>query len=295
MFKGSIVALVTPFDNGAVDESAFRRLIRYHLDGGTDGILVSGCTGEAANLTIDEVLDMIRWAREEMTGCDRNVTLLAGTGTNSTRTTLERTEAVESSGVDGVLLITPYYNKPTPAGQIAHYAAVARNTRLPVILYNVPGRTGANMLPETVAELGRISNIVALKEAGGNIDQVSQLRLLSDIIILSGDDTLTLPMLSVGAQGVISVTANIDPRRMAGMCREWAAGNYTAAETYHRELFLLSKAMFVESNPMPVKAALAMMGLIRNEFRLPLVPVKPESEPTIREALITAGLLENKL
>jgi len=292
MFEGSIVALVTPFKNNQLDEEAFRKLIQFHIGHGTDGVLVSGCTGEAANVSMDELEKMIQWAQEEIASGSRNLYLLAGTGSNSTSLTIERTVLAESKGVDAVLLITPYYNKPTPAGQIAHYEKIAANTRTPIILYNVPGRTGLNMLPQTVALLGQVENIVAIKEASGNLDQVSKLKTLSDITVLSGDDTLTLPMLSIGAKGVISVTANIDPTRVANMCASWAAGNYDAAFKTHLELFDLSKSMFTETNPMPVKAALALMGLITEELRLPLTPVKPESKEIIRQSLIQAELLK---
>ncbi|MBN1357062.1 4-hydroxy-tetrahydrodipicolinate synthase [bacterium] len=291
MFEGSIVALVTPFRHGRLDEQAVRGLIQYHIRNGTNGILVAGCTGEAANLSPDELRMLISLAQEETSRSDRKIWILAGTGSNSTAVTLERTKIASEMLVDGVLLITPYYNKPTPAGQIEHYRKVADSTPLPVILYNVPGRTGVNMLPETIAELSRIDNIVAIKEAGGDVDQVSRIRLLSGITVLSGDDTLTLPMMAVGASGVVSVTANIDPAGISGMCAAWKNGDIETARQLHLKLFPLSKAMFIETNPMPVKAALEMMNLIVGELRLPLVPVKPESRETIRKALVAAGLM----
>jgi 4-hydroxy-tetrahydrodipicolinate synthase len=291
MFEGSIVALVTPFRDGRLDEAAFRRLIQYHISNSTDGILISGCTGEAANVSIQELKQLILWAKDELSRADRKIILLAGTGSNSTSLTVERTLVASEMGIDGALLITPYYNKPTPAGQIRHYQKVSECTDTPIVLYNVPGRTGVNMLPQTIAELGLLDNIVAVKEAGGNLDQVSALRTMSDITILSGDDTLTLPMLAVGARGVISVTANIDPSRVSRMCAAWKAGDYGTALKLHLELFHLSKSLFIETNPMPVKAALDMMGLITGELRLPLIPVKPDSLEPIRQALVSAGLL----
>jgi 4-hydroxy-tetrahydrodipicolinate synthase len=293
MFSGSIVALVTPFRNGELDETAFRKLIRFQIRNGTDGIVVGGCTGESANLSIDELTRLVRWAQEEIQRQDRKVVLLAGTGTNTTSGTIDRTAHAAGLGVDGVLLITPYYNKPSPEGLIAHYTRIAESVDIPIILYNVPGRTGVNMLPETITRLAEIKTIVAVKEASGNIDQVSALRTMSDITILSGDDTLTLPMLAAGARGVISVTANIDPRRVSEMCRTWFAGNPEAALKIHLDLFHLSKVLFVETNPMPVKAALELMEMISGELRLPLVSVKPQSREMIRNVLVQNGLLKD--
>ena len=292
MFTGSIVALVTPFKDGFIDEVAFRKLLQFHIANGTDGILIAGCTGEAATITLEELVWMVDIAHEVINSANRRVQLLAGTGTNSTRTSIERTIAVDSK-VDGLLLITPYYNKPTPAGQIVHFSEIAKHTHKPVLLYNVPGRTGTKMMPETIAVLGKVPNIVAVKEASGDLDAVSQLKIISDISVLSGDDTLTLPMMAVGATGVISVTANIDPVRVKGMCAAWMDGNWKKALQFHSELFPLSKAMFVETNPGPVKTALSLMGMIHEEFRLPLVPVKTESKDKVREALIHAKILKD--
>ncbi len=294
MFQGSIVAMATPFKNGEIDAHSVKRLVAFHAEKGTDAILVAGCTGEAATLSISEMATLIRLAKEEIARCGRLIPLIAGTGTNSTASTIERTRIAADLGVDAVLLITPYYNKPTPAGQIAHFTAVADAVSVPAILYNVPSRTGTNMLPETVAELARHPGIVALKEAGGNLDQVTRLHMISDITILSGDDSLTLPMLSIGAKGVISVTANIDPARVSGMCAAWRRGDWAHARQLHVEMFDLTRALFVETNPMPVKAALEMMGLISGELRLPLVPVKQESRAKIRDAMINAGLIGNR-
>ena len=290
MFEGSTVALVTPFKNGKIDEAAFHKLIQFHLENNTDGILVSGCTGEAATISISELEKLILWARCDIDHSDRNVFLLAGTGTNYTQTSIERT-AVASCGADGVLIITPYYNKPTPEGQIAHFTAVAESTKLPVILYNVPSRTGTNIQPETIQELSRVPNIVAVKEAGGSLDQVSRIRCNSDITILSGDDTLTLPMLSVGAQGVISVTANIAPADVAAMCQAWKNGDSDTAAALHLKLFTLSKSCFIETNPIPVKTALNLMKMIENEFRLPLVPAKNSTRTAIERELKQFGIL----
>ncbi|MBN1880421.1 4-hydroxy-tetrahydrodipicolinate synthase [bacterium] len=295
MFEGSITAIVTPFRYGELDETAFRRLVRHQLNNGTNGILVAGCTGEAATLTGEEVKKLIIWADEEIRHHPKHAFLIAGTGTNSTRQTIEKTLAAQALGVDGVLLITPYYNKPTQEGLYAHYREVAQKCDVPIILYNVPGRTGVRLMPDTVARLSELDNIVAIKDAGGDLDAVSQLLVKTNqITVLSGDDTLTLPMMALGAQGVISTTSNVDPDRMSRLCEFWHARKLEDARRVHMELFPLCKAMFIETNPMPVKAALSMMGLIENELRLPLVPVKPESIPIIERALREAGLLERR-
>ncbi|MBN1295986.1 4-hydroxy-tetrahydrodipicolinate synthase [bacterium] len=295
MFEGLTTALVTPFKYGELDEAGFRRLVRHQLNSGTDGILVAGCTGEAATLSWDEIQRLIIWADEEIRHHSRHAFLLAGTGLNSTEETIERTQAAQALGVDGVLLITPYYNKPSQEGLFAHYSEIASKTDVPLVLYNVPGRTGVNMLPKTVAKLAELDAVVAIKEAGGNLDQVSELMTLTGkITVLSGDDSLTLPMLAIGAHGVISTTSNVDPVRMARLLACWRNTRLDEARLVHGELYPLIKAMFVESNPMPVKAALSLMGMIENELRLPLTTVQVESFPTIERALRNAGLLENR-
>lgn len=294
MFEGSTTAMVTPFKYGELDEAGFRRLVRHQLNNGTNGILVAGCTGEAATLSWDEIQRLIIWADEEIRHHTRHAFLLAGTGLNSTAATIQRTQAAQALGVDGVLLITPYYNKPSQEGLLAHYREVAEKTDVPIVLYNVPGRTGVNMLPETVAELAELDAVVALKEAGGNLDQVSKLMTLTrKITVLSGDDSLTLPMLALGGSGVISTTSNVDPVRVSTLCNAWQSGKIDEARLAHSELFPLIKTMFIETNPMPAKAALSLMGLIENELRLPLTTVRMESMPVIERALRNAGLMEN--
>ena len=274
MFKGSMVALVTPFtDDFGVDFDAYGRLIDFHLEKGTDGIVPCGCTGEAATLSHDEQEACIRFTVERVAG---RVPVVAGTGSNSTREALILTRYAKEVGANGALLITPYYNKPTPAGQLAHYKSIAEEVGIPIVLYNVPGRTGTKMLPETIAELGLADNIVAVKEACGSVDQVSQIRVLSDITVLSGDDSLTLPMMAVGATGVISVAANIVPEKMAKLCALFDQGDLAGAQAIHYELTPLFKGLFFETNPMPVKAALAKMGMIKNNLRLPLTPMRTE-------------------
>lgn len=274
MFRGSIVALVTPFKRTfEVDFEAYGRLVDFHLEKDTDGIVPCGCTGEAATLAHNEQEACIRFVVERVAG---RVPVIAGTGSNSTREALSLTRFAKEVGATAVLLITPYYNKPTPEGQIAHYRTIAEQVDIPIVLYNVPSRTGTNMLPETVAELAKLENIVAIKEAGGSVDQVSQIRALSPITVLSGDDSLTLPMMSVGATGVISVAANVVPDRMAALCRAFHEGNLDEARRIHYELLPLFKGLFLQTNPMPVKAALARMGLIENHLRLPLTPMRED-------------------
>ena len=274
MFGGSIVALVTPFKNTfEVDFDAYGRLVDWHIEQGTNAIVPCGCTGEAATLTHEGQRQCMRFVVERVAG---RVPVIAGAGSNSTQEALSLTTYAAEVGADAVLLITPYYNKPTPAGQIAHYRTIAEAVEIPIVLYNVPSRTGTNMLPETVAELSAIPNVVAVKEAAGSVDQVSHIIHLCDITVLSGDDGLTLPMMAVGAAGVISVAANVVPSKMAAMCAQFAAGDLNAARKIHYELLPLFKGLFIETNPMPVKAALARMGLIENVLRLPLTPMLPE-------------------
>lgn len=274
MFGGSIVALVTPFKNTfEVDFDAYGRLVDWHIEQGTNAIVPCGCTGEAATLTHEGQRQCMRFVVERVAG---RVPVIAGAGSNSTQEALSLTKYAAEVGADAALLITPYYNKPTPAGQIAHYRTIAEAVEIPIVLYNVPSRTGINMLPETVAELSAIPNVVAVKEAAGSVDQVSHIIHLCDITVLSGDDGLTLPMMAVGAAGVISVAANVVPAKVAAMCAQFAAGDLDAARKIHYELLPLFKGLFIETNPMPVKAALARMGLIENVLRLPLTPMLPE-------------------
>jgi len=271
MFKGSYVALVTPFDGSfEVDYEALGRLVDFHLDRGTNGIVPCGCTGEAATLSHQEQMAIIRFVTERVAG---RVPVVAGTGSNNTKEAIGLTRFAKEAGCDGALLITPYYNKPTPAGQVAHYTAVAEAVDIPIMLYNVPGRTGTKMAPETIADLSRVPNIVSIKEACGSVDQVSQILSLCDISVVSGDDSLTLPMMAVGADGVVSVAANVAPAKVAALCAAAAAGNYSEARRIHYELLPLCHGLFVETNPMPVKALLSRMGLIQNVLRLPLVPL----------------------
>jgi len=268
--KGSIVALVTPFKDGKIDEESFRNLIRWHLKEGTHGILVSGTTGESATLSKEEKKRLFEIALEEAKG---KVPLIAGTGTNDTKKTLELTKMAEELGMDACLLVTPYYNKPTQKGLYEHYKFIANQVKIPIILYNVPGRTGVNLLPETTAKLSEIENIVAIKEACGDLKQVTELKLRckADFVILSGDDFTAYPTIALGGKGVISVAANVMPKEMAELMEAALNGNYEQALKLHLYLYPLFKVLFIETNPVPAKEALYLMGMINSpEVRLPL-------------------------
>lgn len=288
MFKGSMVALATPFKNGTVDEATLPKLVEFQIGKGTDAICPCGCTGEAATLTHDEQVRVIDIVIEAVAG---RAKVIAGTGSNSTAEAIELTRRAKQAGADGALMITPYYNKPTQRGLIMHYTEAAR-IGLPIMLYNVPSRTGVNMLPETVAELSKVENIAAIKEAGGSVDQVSAILNLCDINVLSGDDSLTLPMLAVGAKGVVSVAANVAPAEVGAMIDDFNECNMEEAQRIHYELLPLFKALFCETNPIPVKRALSMMGLMENELRPPLMPLSAENEPMLKAVLEELGLLE---
>jgi 4-hydroxy-tetrahydrodipicolinate synthase len=270
MFEGLSVALITPFRDGKLDLPAFEAMVDRLLDGGVQGLVPAGCTGEAAALESAEREALVKTCvRRKRPGSF----VLAGTGTNVTRTTIDLTRRAEEWGADGALVITPYYNKPTQSGLLRHYEEVARATRLPLMLYNVPGRTGVRLEPETIRRLSEIPNIVAVKEACGSLDQVSELCASGTITVLSGDDSLTLPMLSVGAAGVVSVLGNLHPRPLAAMLEAQARGEPSRAARLHLGLFPLMKGLFLETNPGPVKHLLARRGWIAEDLRLPLVPV----------------------
>jgi 4-hydroxy-tetrahydrodipicolinate synthase len=284
MFEGSIVAIVTPMKGGEVDEASLKRLLKHHRQAGTQGIVPAGCTGEAATLTFDERMRVLEICLEEM---GDETPVIAGTGSNSTRETIRLTSAARRAGAHGALIIPPYYNKPTPAGQYEHYRAVAEEVDVPIVLYNVPGRTGTNMLPETVARLAEFPNIVAIKEAAGSVDRVSAILELADITVLSGDDHLTLPMMAVGAEGVVSVTANVLPATVREMVASYP-DDPARALGLHRALRPVSNGLFVETNPGPVKHALAELGLIDSaELRPPLVEVTESTKQAMRPIIET--------
>lgn len=288
MFKGSYVAIVTPFKDGKFDEKRFKELIEFQIDNGTDGIVPCGCTGEAATLSHEEQKAIIKFTLEVV---DKRVSVVAGTGSNATDEALELTKYAKKAGCQGALLITPYYNKPTPEGQYRHYAKIAKEVSIPIMLYNVPSRTGISILPETVARLSQIDNIVAIKEASGSLDQVSQILNLCDITVLSGDDSLTLPMMSVGAKGVVSVVANVIPKEVHELTAAALKGNYEAARKIHLKILNICKAMFIETNPIPVKTALKLMGKITGELRLPLCEISKDNADKLKKTLEAYKLL----
>ena len=289
MFKGSFPALVTPFkSNFEIDFDAYGRLIDFHLENGTNGLVPCGCTGEAATLTHQEQKECIKFVMERVAG---RIPVIAGTGSNNTKESIDLTLFAKEMQCDGALLITPYYNKPTPAGQLAHYTAVARAAEIPIMLYNVPGRTGTRMSPETIAEASKVENIVAIKEACGSVDQVSQIISCCDITVVSGDDSLTMPMIAVGATGVVSVAANVVPKQVSELCAAANAGDFARAREIHYQLLPIFGALFVETNPIPVKAALAAMGLIENVLRLPMLPLTDGAWGELKPVLKAQGLV----
>lgn len=287
MFEGLSVAMVTPFRGGEVDRDATARLVEHLIGGGVQGLVVSGSTGEAATCTVEERRDLWRFVKERAQG---RAWVVAGTGTNSTADSIVLTRMAEEIGLDGAMVVTPFYNKPTPKGQAAHFAAVARSTRLPVILYNVPGRTGTNTTPDVLALVQDIPNIRAVKEASGNLDQMAQVRTRTRFTLLSGDDSLTLPCVAVGGEGIISVVGHVVPREMRTLVDHALAGRNAEALAMHQRLMPIFRAAFLESNPSPIKYLLSEMGICANELRLPLVPVEPATEKAVLEAGRAVGV-----
>ncbi len=290
MFKGSMVAIVTPFKNGKVDEKALADLIEFHIKNGTDVIVPCGTTGESATLSHEEHHRVVEMTVKTV---NKRVPVVAGAGSNSTAETLELTKYAKKAGADGVLLITPYYNKPTQEGLYQHFKKIAASVDIPIVLYNVPGRTSVNMLPATVARLRTVKNIVGIKEATGDLKQISELIRLCgrDFDVLSGDDFTTLPMLAIGGVGAISVTANIVPGDAAAMFDAFFAGKMEEALRLHYKMEPLHGAMFIETNPIPVKTALALMGKIGEEFRLPLCPMADANKEKLKKAMKDYGLI----
>ena len=290
MFKGSIVAIVTPFKDGKVDEEAYRELIEFQIENGTSAVVPCGTTGESATLSMEEHARVIEIAIDAV---NKRVPVIAGTGGNSTHEAIELTEHAKKVGADATLQVTPYYNKPTQEGLYQHFKAIAKAVPLPQVLYNVPGRTSVNMLPETVARLAELPEIVAVKEASGNLAQMAEIvRLAGDnITLLSGDDNLTLPVLAIGGKGVISVVANIVPKDNAEMVKAWEDGDLKKATEMYYKLLPLCQAMFYETNPIPVKTSLALMGKISGEMRLPLCEMAPANLDKLKKALSDYGVI----
>jgi len=294
MFQGSCVALVTPMKDGRIDEEKLRELVEWHVREGTQALVPCGSTGEAATLKQEEYLRVLRAVVDQS---KKRLPVIAGVSGNATWKVSEIFQEVAGLGVDAALVLVPYYNKPTQGGLLEHFKVVARSAKLPIVVYNIPGRTGVNLLPATLVRLAReCSNIVAVKEASGNLDQVSEIvgTAPSGFVVLSGDDSLTLPMMSVGARGVVSVVANILPKDTSQLCRAYLDGCLQEAQKLHGKLYPVIKALFIETNPIPVKAAMEFLGLCRSEIRLPLTPLSPESQKKLVPVLEDYGLKVRK-
>lgn len=291
MFKGSIVAIVTPFKNSRVDEKKLRDLIEFHIKNGTSGIVPCGTTGESATLSFEEHDHVIEVVIDQV---KKRVPVIAGTGSNSTEEAIMLTRHAAKAGADASLQVSPYYNRPTQRGLYEHFKAVANAVSIPIILYNIASRTGVNIEPETIAKLARdCKNIAGIKEASGSLDQMSRIKQLcpEGFVLLSGDDSLTLPVLSIGGTGVISVVANIAPKDVAKMMSEFERGNITEARELHYKLLPLIKAIFLETNPIPVKTAMGLLGMCEPDLRLPMCAMSQENEEKLKKALQEYGLL----
>ncbi|HLH52377.1 MAG TPA: 4-hydroxy-tetrahydrodipicolinate synthase [Verrucomicrobiae bacterium] len=292
MFTGTYTAIVTPFANGKVDEVRLKNLIERQIRGGVDGIVPVGTTGESPTVSYEEHIQIITSSVEF---AKRRVKVIAGTGANSTHEAVYLTQEAEKAGADASLQVAPYYNKPTQEGLFQHFREIARETRLPILLYSIPGRCGIEIGVDTVKRLAKeCPNVVGIKEAGGNPDRVSQLRaaLGPRFAILSGDDSLTLSFMAVGANGVVSVASNILPQQISRMVRLFAAGNAKAALKIHQRYFPLFKDLFIEANPIPIKAAMAMLGQVQEEYRLPMVPLGDGNRRVLAATLKSCGLLK---
>jgi len=292
MFKGSIVALVTPFKHDKIDEECLQDLIEFHIKNGSSGIVPCGTTGESATLSFEEHESVIEIVVKQV---KKRIPVIAGTGSNSTAEAIMLTKHAQKSGADGSLQVSPYYNRPTQKGLYEHFKAVADSVTIPVILYNIASRTGVNIEPETVAKLaGDCKNIVGIKEASGNLEQMSRVKLLcgGKFNLLSGDDGLTLPVLAIGGTGIISVVANIIPKDVAAMVSEFEKGNIDKAQQLHYKMLPLVKAMFIETNPIPVKTAMGLMGLCAPDMRLPMCAMSEENLGKLKLALKEYGLLK---
>ncbi len=292
MFKGSIVALVTPFKNGKVDEQKLRALIDFQIKNGTSGIVPCGTTGESATLNFDEHESVIQVTIEEV---KKRVPVIAGTGSNSTQEAIMLTKQAASAGADASLQVSPYYNRPTQKGLYEHFKAIAQSVKIPIILYNIAGRTGVNIEPETIAKLAQdCKNIVAVKEASGSLDQMSRIKQLcpENFDLISGDDGLTLPVLSIGGTGIISVVANIVPKDVADLVSAFEKGGLKKARELHYKLLPLIKAVFLETNPIPIKTAMGLLGMCEPDLRLPMCSMSVDNLEKLKKALKDYGLLK---
>jgi len=292
MFKGSIVAIVTPFSDGKIDEKKLRELIDFQIKNGTSGIVPCGTTGESATLNFEEHEKVIEITINQV---NKRVPVIAGTGSNSTAEAIMLTQEAASAGADASLQVSPYYNRPTQAGLYEHFKAVAQSVAIPIILYNIAGRTGVNIEPETIARLAEdCKNIVAVKEASGSLDQMSRIRQLcpKSFDLISGDDSLTLPVLSIGGTGIISVVANIVPGDVAALVSAFEKGDIRKAQQLHYKLLPLIKAVFIETNPIPVKTAMGLLGMCAPDLRLPMCKMSAANLEKLKEALKDYGLLK---
>jgi 4-hydroxy-tetrahydrodipicolinate synthase len=290
MFKGSIVAIVTPFENNKVDEKRLKELVEFHIKNGTSGIVPCGTTGESPTLSTQEHEMVIKIV---IKAAKKRVPVIAGTGSNSTQEAVDLSVHAEKAGADGLLLVSPYYNKPTQQGLYLHFKTIAQGVKIPILLYNIASRTGINIEPQTIARLASdCKNIIGVKEASGNLDQMSRIKSLCGpgFDLISGDDTLTLPLLAVGGVGVISVVANIVPRDVADMVGSFSKGDIKKAQDIHYKLLPLIKAMFIETNPIPVKTAMGLLGMCKPELRLPLCAMAGQNLEKLKKALNDYGL-----
>ena len=288
MFQGSLVALVTPFKNGEVDYDTIRKLVDWHVEQKTDGLVPVGTTGESPTVDMDEHKKIIETVVKQSAG---RLPVIAGTGGNATSEALELTEFARSVGATASLQVSPYYNKPTQEGMYRHFMKIADTVDLPMVLYNVPGRTSSNMAPATVIRLAAHKNVVAIKEASGSMDQASEILGGCDITLLSGDDSLTLPLVALGGKGVISVAGNVAPRDVHELATAAVKGDFKRALELHRKLFPLCRAMFIETNPIPVKTAMGIMGLCSDEMRLPLCEMSGAAKKQLEQAMREYGLI----
>ena len=292
MFRGSMVAIITPFKNGKVDEKRLSELIEFHIKNNTSAIVPCGTTGESATLSFEEHERVIELTIKQV---KKRIAVIAGTGSNSTQEAIELTRQAEKAGADASLQVSPYYNKPTQKGLYEHFKAIAKSVKIPLIVYNIAGRTAVNIEPITLAKLATdCKNIVGVKEASGNLNQMSQIRHLcpKEFALISGDDSLTLPLLSIGGLGVISVVANIVPRDVADLISEFEKGNIKRAQDIHYKLLPLIKAMFIETNPIPVKTAMGLLGICEPDLRLPMCSMSAENLEKLKKALKDYGLLK---
>ncbi|MFC1807406.1 4-hydroxy-tetrahydrodipicolinate synthase [Candidatus Omnitrophota bacterium] len=292
MFKGAMVAIVTPFkdDGKSIDEKKFRELIEFHIENGTKAIVPCGTTGESATLSMREHEHIIEVAVDAAKG---RVSILAGTGSNNTAEAIELTKYAEKVGVDGVLIITPYYNKPTQEGVYRHFKALSEAVKIPIVAYNIASRTGTNITPETMARISTLGNVVGVKEASGDLNQMAQMKALckKGFCLISGDDSLTLPLLSIGGCGIVSVVANIIPKEVSNMVNAYLEGDTETANKLHYKMLPLVKAMFIETNPIPVKTAMGMMGMLDPVFRLPMCEMSDSGKDKLELVLKEYGLI----